>query len=149
MIPCEIRYASRAELERVDELRAMVHALHAAGRPDLFRPEFSKALQRHVYEQFSSDCANVIVALSDGTICGYVIAEYVERPQSAYNLARRYYHIEEFGVDAAYQRRGQCSPSASRRPRAGAFRASIWICSPSMKTPSRFTKPWTCVPTGA
>ena len=106
MNSCEIRYASRAELARVNELRAMVHALHAAGRPDIFRPEFGEALQQHVYAQFASDRADVIVALSGGTICGYTIAEYMERPQSAYNLARRYYHIEEFGVDAAYRRKG-------------------------------------------
>ena len=122
MNSCEIRYASRAELARVNELRAMVHALHAAGRPDIFRPEFSEALQQHVYAQFASDRADVIVALSGGTICGYTIAEYMERPQSAYNLARRYYHIEEFGVDAAYRRRGIaramlafCRQEAARR----------------------------------
>ena len=34
------------------------------------------------------------------------IAEYTYRPESPYNFARRFYHIEEFGVDAAFRRKG-------------------------------------------
>lgn len=32
--------------------------------------------------------------------------QYIDRPASAYQCARRFYHIEEFGVDAAFRRRG-------------------------------------------
>ena len=35
-----VRYADRAELPRVNELRKMVNELHANGRPDIFRPGF-------------------------------------------------------------------------------------------------------------
>ena len=45
-----VRYADRAELPRVNELRKMVNELHANGRPDIFRPGFCAELQQHVYQ---------------------------------------------------------------------------------------------------
>lgn len=102
----EIRYAERAELPRVNEIRAMVNEVHVSGRPDIFRPGFCEALQEHIYERFDAADSDVIVALMDGVVCGFATVEYVERPMSPYNLPRRYYHIEEFGVDAAYRRMG-------------------------------------------
>lgn len=101
-----VRYADRAELPRVNELRKMVNELHANGRPDIFRPGFCAELQQHVYQKFDSDAADVIVALADGVVCGFAIAEYIYRPESPYIFARRFYHIEEFGVDAAFRRKG-------------------------------------------
>lgn len=101
-----VRYAERAELPRVNELRKMVNELHSNGRPDIFRPGFCVELQQHVYQVFDSDAADVIVALADGVVCGFAIAEYIDRPESPYNCARRFYHIEEFGVDASCRRKG-------------------------------------------
>lgn len=106
MKDCEVRYAERAELARVNEIRAMVNEVHVNGRPDIFRPGFCEALQAHIYERFDAAASDVIVALMDGVVCGFATVEYVERPMSPYNLSRRYYHIEEFGVDAAYRRMG-------------------------------------------
>ena len=77
-----VRYADRAELPRVNELRKMVNELHANGRPDIFRPGFCAELQQHVYQKFDSDAADVIVALADGVVCGFAIAEYIDRPES-------------------------------------------------------------------
>ena len=48
----------------------------------------------------------MIAACLDGTVCGFAIVQYIDRPASAYQCARRFYHIEEFGVDAAFRRRG-------------------------------------------
>ncbi len=106
MIQCEIRYAERTELARVNEIRAMVNEVHVNGRPDIFRPGFCEVLQAHIFERFDAADSDVIVALMDGVVCGFATVEYVERPMSPYNLPRRYYHIEEFGVDAAYRRMG-------------------------------------------
>lgn len=101
-----VRRAMREELARVNALREEVNALHAAGRPDIFRADFCEALREHVYEKFDSADADVIVALCGGTVAGFAIVEYIARPASPYNRARRYYHIEEIGVDAAFRRRG-------------------------------------------
>ena len=101
-----VRYAECTELDRVNELRQMVNALHAAGRPDIFRPDFCEELRQSVYRAQEAPDADVIVACLDGVVCGFAVVQYMDRPASAYQCARRYYHIEEFGVDAAFRRRG-------------------------------------------
>ena len=114
-----VRYADRAELPRVNELRKMVNELHANGRPDIFRPGFCAELEQHVYQKFDSDAADVIVALADGVVCGFAIAEYIDRPESPYIFARRFYHIEEFGVDAAFRRKGAATALIAFLPSGG------------------------------
>lgn len=101
-----VRYARADELERVNELREQVSELHAEGRPDIFRPGFCAELREHVHELYESENSDVIVACMDGVVCGFAAVTYVDRPESPYMCARRYYRIEEFGVDAAFRRRG-------------------------------------------
>ena len=102
----EVRPARREELARVNELRRMVNDLHVAGRPDIFRPGFNEALQRHIYDEFDAEDSDVLVALLDGEVAGFASVQYVRRPESPYCLARDFYRVEEFGVDAAHRRRG-------------------------------------------
>ena len=102
----EIRDAGRDDLEAVNVLRRQVNDLHVQGRPDIFRPGFGPDLEAHLLEQFESDQAGVIVAVADGRIAGFAVVQYICRPQSAYSLARSFYRVEEFGVDAAFRRRG-------------------------------------------
>lgn len=101
-----VRPALEDELPRVNELRRMVNDVHVNGRPDIFRSGFCDALAEHVYDKFDSPDSGVLVALLDGTVCGFAIVEYIHRPQSPYNLERSYYHVEEFGTDPAFRRRG-------------------------------------------
>lgn len=101
-----VRYAKQAELEAVNRLRRSVSELHAQGRPDIFRAGFCEELQRHAYDAFASKEADVIVAVIDGTVCGFALVQYIDRPASPYRCACRFYHIEELGVDTAYRRRG-------------------------------------------
>ena len=105
----EVRPARREELDAVNALRRQVNDVHVQGRPDIFRPGFGPQLAGHVYEQFDSDRFGVIVALLDGKIAGFATGQYVRRPESAYNLPRDFYQVEEFGVDAAHRRRGVAS----------------------------------------
>lgn len=101
-----VRPARREELERVNALRRQVNDLHVAGRPDIFRPGFGEALRNHVYDAFDDAQTDVIVALLGGEIAGFATVQYIHRPESPYTLARDFYRVEEFGVDAAHRRRG-------------------------------------------
>ena len=101
-----VRAAHRSELERVNALRKMVNDLHVNGRPDVFRAGFCDELRQHVYTRYDAQNADVLVAIMDGAICGFAIVEYIERPQSPFNNPRRFYHVEEFGVDEAARRKG-------------------------------------------
>lgn len=104
-----VRYALREELQKVNKLRKMVNDLHVSGRPDIFRSGFNQELQDRVYLKFDSEDSDVIVALIDDEICGFSIVDYVCKPLSPYNLERRFYNVEEFGVDDGYRRRGVAS----------------------------------------
>ena len=101
-----VRYAERADLTRVNELRAMVSALHAAGRPDVFRTGFCEELAARAGQVLDAPNADIAVVCAGKQVCGFAMVQYVDRPESAYQCARHIYHIEEFGVDAAYRRRG-------------------------------------------
>lgn len=101
-----VRPAVREELERVNELRRQVNDLHVTGRPDIFRPGFVPEMRERIYEIFDADQSAVPVAAADGVICGFAIANIVRKPLSPYNNERSFYHVEEFGVDEAYRRRG-------------------------------------------
>lgn len=101
-----VRYALPEELGRINELREMVSALHAQGRPDVFRPGFCEELRARAENAVQSPDSDVVAVLLDGVVCGFAVVRYFERPESAYMCARRIYHIEEFGVDAAFRRRG-------------------------------------------
>lgn len=102
-----IRYAKHEDIERVNELRQMVHNLHAKARPDIFRQEFCDELRQDLYKiPEERQDFDIIVACSDNIICGFVVVQYVDKPQSLYQLARRFYQIHEFGVDVAFRRCG-------------------------------------------
>ena len=98
--------ARREDLPGVNELRRQVNELHVEGRPDIFRPGFGEELEDLASMMLDSDGAEILIAEQDGVVCGFAMVEYVDRPESPYNLARRYSHVAEFGVDAAFRRRG-------------------------------------------
>lgn len=101
-----VRYAIKEELERVNELRKIVNEVHCHGRPDIFKGGFCKELQELIYTLWESENSDVIVVIREGEICGFACVNYIEKTESPYNLARRFYHINEFGVDEKYRRQG-------------------------------------------
>ena len=48
----------------------------------------------------------MLVALVDGEVAGFATVQYIHRPEGPYTLPLDFYHVEEFGVDAAHRRRG-------------------------------------------
>ena len=101
-----VRFAKKEELDRVNELRKQVGELHAAGRPDLFRPEFSRELQDFIHEIWSDPEKEIVVAERAGAVCGYAVLHIVHRPENPSKLERSYLDIDEFGVDEAFRRQG-------------------------------------------
>ena len=104
-----VRFAEEKDLERVNELRAQVNEVHVKGRPDIFKPGFCQELKDVVYEMCNDENKNIIVAERDGVICGMVCVEYIVRPESPYNLERKFYHVVEVAVDEAFRRQGVAS----------------------------------------
>ena len=107
MTQITVRPAKREELDRVNALRRMVNDLHVAGRPAQFKPGFGEPLKSHLFQQFDDpDRFGVLVALVDGEVAGFATVQYIHRPEGPYTLPLDFYHVEEFGVDAAHRRRG-------------------------------------------
>lgn len=100
-----IRKAAEKQLPQVNTLRRQVNDLHVYGRPDIFRTGFSDEMRDRLFEAFRSDSYDVIVAVDGDAVVGFAIVEYGRKPLSPYNKERRYYRIEEIGVDKS--RRGE------------------------------------------
>lgn len=101
-----IRFAKEDDLPRVNELRRQVNDVHAAGKPEVFRPGFDEALQQHVYTLFSQENHAILVAETEDGIVGFACLKFVDRPESPYKNAMRYLDVDEFGVDEAHRREG-------------------------------------------
>lgn len=101
-----VRFAKEEDLERVNELRKEVNDLHVQGRPDIFKPGFNEVLRDYIYEIWNAENKDIIVAERDGVICGFACVQYIDKPENPFMNARRFYDVDEFGVDTAYRRQG-------------------------------------------
>lgn len=101
-----VRFAEEKDIPRINELRRQVSELHAAGRPDIFKPGFCQELRDRAYTLLRGEESDILVAERDGVICGMAAIEYLHKPESPYCHPRNVYYVTEFGVDEAYQRRG-------------------------------------------
>ena len=102
----QVRPATFEELARINEIRRYVNDVHVTGRPDTFRPGFCSELEQILYKRFEMENWVILAAVLEGEIAGFASVEYVERPETPYNRARKMYHVEEFGVDPNFHRRG-------------------------------------------
>lgn len=101
-----IRYAEREELEAVNKVREQVNEVHVNGRPDIFRADGWPLIESNIYTRFDEDSSGVIVADLNDVIVGFAVVQYISRPETSFSKARRFYHIEEFGVDENHRRKG-------------------------------------------
>ena len=101
-----VRPAVYEELARINEIRRYVNDVHVNGRPDTFRPGFAPELEQILYKRFETENWVILAAVLEDEIAGFATVEYLDRPESPYNRARRMYHVEEFGVDPDFHRRG-------------------------------------------
>lgn len=101
-----VRLAREDELERVNEIRKMVNDVHVNGRPDIFKAGFDDALKNYIYEIWNAENKDIFVAERDGIICGFACIQYVDRSETPFMAARKFYSVDEFGVDEKFRRQG-------------------------------------------
>ncbi len=101
-----VRFAKESELDRVNALRKQVNDLHVAGRPDIFKPGFSKELQDHIRTIWNDPRQRIVVDERDGVLCGFAVLNHITRPENPFMRVRDYLDIDEFCVDKAYRRTG-------------------------------------------
>ena len=104
-----VRFAAEKDLPRINELRAQVHALHAEGKPEIFKPGFPDALRDYVFEILIDPNKSIAAAEYDGKIIGFAVLNHITRPETPFMYERDYLDIDEFGVDESFRRRGAAS----------------------------------------
>ena len=105
----EVRRARENELERVNELRMQVNALHVAGKPEVFKPGFPEELRNYIYAIHKDPEQFITVAVKDETICGFAVLHHINRPENPFMKERDFLDIDEFCVDEAFRRQGIAS----------------------------------------
>ena len=105
----EVRRARENELERVNELRMQVNAIHVAGKPEVFKPGFPEELRNYIYAIHKDPEQFIAVAEKDGTICGFAVLHHINKPENPFMKERDFLDIDEFCVDEAFRRQGIAS----------------------------------------
>ena len=105
----EVRTAGENELERVNELRMQLNALHVAGKPEMFKAGFCTELRDYIHTIREDPEKQIIVAEKDGCICGFAVLHHVCRPETPFMKVRDYLDVDEFCVDEAFRRQGIAS----------------------------------------
>ena len=80
--------------------------LHVEGVPDIFKPGFCEELRNFIHVIREDPNKKIIVAESDGTVCGFAVLNHVVRPENPFMYERDFLDIDEFGVDESFRRRG-------------------------------------------
>ena len=80
--------------------------LHVEGVPDVFKPGFCDELRDFIHVIREDPNKEIIVAESDGTVCGFAVLNHVVRPENPFMYERDFLDIDEFGVDESFRRRG-------------------------------------------
>ncbi|MBP3195719.1 MAG: GNAT family N-acetyltransferase [Butyrivibrio sp.] len=102
----EIRFAKKEELEQINNLRKQVNDIHVAGKPDVFKPGFSKELQDHIKDIWNDPEQKIVVADEDGVLCGFAVLHHINKPENPYMKERDFLDIDEFCVDENHRRQG-------------------------------------------
>lgn len=104
-----IRFAKENELVRVNELRKQVNDLHVEGKSEVFKAGFNDELRDHIYDIWNDPKQGIVVADSDGIICGFAVIHHIIKPETPFMYERDFMDVDEFCVDKEYRRRGVAS----------------------------------------
>ncbi len=109
----EVRFAKEEELERVNELRKQVNDLHVAGKPDVFKPGFTRELQDYINVIWKDPGQEIVVVVIDKTIAGFAVLHHIIKPENPFMKELDFLDIDEFCVDEAFRRKGAATAMIS------------------------------------
>lgn len=104
-----IRFARETELEDINRLRKQVFDLHAAGKPDVFKSDFSGELRDYIRTIWSDPEQRIVVAEYDGALAGFAVLHHIVKPENPFMRERSFLDIDEFCVDEDFRRCGVAS----------------------------------------
>ena len=80
--------------------------LHVEGKPEVFKPGFCDELRDFIHNIWEDPNKEIVVAESNGTVCGFAVLNHIVRPENPFMYPRDFLDIDEFGVDTAFHRLG-------------------------------------------
>lgn len=102
----EIRLANEKDVKRLQELLASVQALHAEGRPDIFRAGTNKYDDEHIRKILSDKNSPVYVATENELVIGYAFCEIKEEIGSDNLRSIKTFYIDDLCVDERLRGKG-------------------------------------------
>jgi GNAT superfamily N-acetyltransferase len=101
-----IRSAGPDDVEALAGLNAEVQEIHFASRPDQFKLAQASELAQWFAQLLQNPAAKLWVAEVDGGLVGYAVALVRESPESPFCRARKWWNIDQLGVQATHRRAG-------------------------------------------
>ena len=101
-----IRFVKDNELIRVNEMRRQINDIHVKGKPEIFKEGFNNELRDYIYTIRNDPEQQIIVAESEGIICGFAVLHHIRKPETPFMRERDFSDIDEFCVDKDYRRQG-------------------------------------------
>lgn len=101
-----IRFVKENELIRVNEMRRQINDIHVKGKPEIFKEGFNNELRDYIYTIRNDPEQQIIVAESEGIICGFAVLHHIRKPETPFMRERDFIDIDEFCVDKDYRRQG-------------------------------------------
>ncbi len=93
-----VRKAERADIPGLIRLLYQVHAVHAEGRPDLFKKGSKKYTEKDLEGILENESTPVLV-YDDGGVLGYAFCVLEEIPDSDSRVGRKSLYIDDVCVD--------------------------------------------------
>lgn len=95
-----VRPAAPKDIDAVNALRAPISELHAAGRPDVFKPGFPDGHRARLAAMLRAPQRyDALVCEEKGRLLGFALVEYVHIGETAGMYAQHYAHVLELGVE--------------------------------------------------
>jgi ribosomal protein S18 acetylase RimI-like enzyme len=137
MTEITIRPAAMNDVPRLEALLYQVHALHAEGRPDLFRP----GCKKYTADQLRNILADpehtpVFVAVADGVVAGYCFCIHQEQTAASMQPITTLYvddlcvdeHMRGDGIGGALYRH---AVAYARQHGYHNLTLNVWSCNPT------------------
>jgi GNAT superfamily N-acetyltransferase len=133
MTEVSVRRAVIGDESALGELAAMVHALHVAERPDVFRPLTAERLAQDWFRPVlqGDAAARVWLAEAAGAAVGYVLVKHHQRHERLFLVPLSWCEIDQIAVVASWRRRGVARlliEAAVADAHAGGFERVETVC---------------------
>jgi ribosomal protein S18 acetylase RimI-like enzyme len=134
-----IRTADGADLDALVELNRAVQGIHAAALPSLFKSECALETVKEAFQKMMAAPGGCWLIAEAAQPCGYLYADFRERPESWSQRQRRVCNISHVAVSPGWRRRGVARQLVARVREEAARRGferielDVWSFNPEAK----------------